>query len=296
MIDYEFVVDLGGLGVHATVSRGSSSQGICVALHGANEPSTDYFLYRHLAEVVPPAGWDVLRFDRRPSAHGVPLEQQVADLRIVIETAQSELGGAHSSVALWGFSQGAWTASLAASSTVDAAFLVLVGFSAVTPGKQMRFATANYLRSAGHSEQAIAKLANLRDAYEAYLRGGMPQREAQAIVDRCRSDAWFDLAYVPAHLPRLAELEDADFLDFDPLPFLVDADTPTLLFYGDDDEDVPVEASISAIERMESLRAEVRRLPGARHDLTTGEHEDGQVLHPGYESGLTPWIYQRKAL
>lgn len=296
MTDYEFVVDLGDVAVDAALSRGSSSRGICVALHGANEPSRDYFLYEHLAEVVPPAGWDVLRFDRRPSAHGVPLERQVADLRIVIDTALSELGDAHLSVALWGFSQGAWTAALAASSAVDVAFLVLVGFSAVTPGEQMRFATANYLRSGGHSEQAIAKLANLRDAYEAYLRGGMPQRGAQAIVDRCRSEAWFDLAYVPAHLPPLAEVEDTDFLDFDPLPFLVEADRPTLLFYGDDDKDVPVEASVSTIERMDSLRAEVRRLPGAQHDLTTGELKDCQTVHPGYESALVRWISQSEAL
>lgn len=292
MIDYELVVDLGGVGVHATVSRGSSSQGICVALHGANEPSRDYFLYEHLAEVVPPTGWDVLRFDRRPSAQGLPLAQQVADLRIVIDTAESELGK-DSPIALWGFSQGAWTAALAASSTVDVAFMVLVGFSAVTPGEQMRFATANYLRSAGHSDQAIAELAILRDAYEAYRRGGIPQGEAQAIVDRCRSESWFDLAYVPAQLPRLTDLEDSGFLDFDPLPYLIEADTPTLLFYGDDDEDVPVEASVSAIERLDSPRAEVRRLPGARHDLTV-EHEGRQLIHPGYESGLAQWIIHQQ--
>jgi hypothetical protein len=295
MTDYEFAVDLGDVEVAATISRGSSSQGICVALHGANEPSRNYFLYEHLATVMPEAGWDVLRFDRRPSARGVPLEQQVADLRIVIDTARSELGGDHSPVALWGFSQGAWTAALAAASTVDATFLILVGFSAVTPGEQMRFATANYLRSAGHSDHAITKLADLRDAYEAYGRGEIPQREAQATVDRYRSETWFHVVYVPEQLPRIEDVEDPGFLDFDPLPYLISANKPILIFYGDDDEDVPVEGSVSAIEQLDSNIAEIRRLPGARHDLTTGQHEDRRVLHPDYESTLAQWIIHQKA-
>ncbi|MGI9586203.1 MAG: alpha/beta hydrolase family protein [Acidimicrobiia bacterium] len=295
MTDYEFFVDLGDVRVPAIISRGSSSQGICVALHGANEPSTDFFLYEHLADVMPPMGWDVLRFHRRPAVQGVPLEQQVADLLIVIDSARSKLGGDHVSIGLWGFSQGAWTASLAASE-VGVAFLVLVGFSAVTPGEQMRYATANYLRSAGHSEQSIAELANLRSAYEAYHRGDVSQPEAQAIVDRSRAQDWFDLAYVPAQLPPLAEIEDPGLFDFNPLPYLVDADTPTLLFYGDDDEDVPFSASVAAVKQADHLRAEVHRLPGARHDLSVGQGDDHPTLHPEYESELTRWITQRQTL
>ncbi|MGI9586220.1 MAG: alpha/beta hydrolase family protein [Acidimicrobiia bacterium] len=295
MTDHEFVVDLGDMRVPAIISRGSSSQGICVALHGANEPSMDFFLYEHLADVMPPTGWDVLRFNRRPTVQGVPLEQQVADLLTVIASARSELGGDQMSIGLWGFSQGAWTASLAASE-IGVAFLVLVGFSAVTPGEQMRYATANYLRSAGHGEQPVAELANLRSTYEAYHRGEMSQPEAQAIVDRRRAEDWFDLAYVPAQLPPLAEIEDPGLFEFNPLPYLVDADTPTLLFYGDDDEDVPVSASVAAVQQTDHLSAEIHRLAGARHDLTVSQGDDRPTLHRDYETELTRWITQRQAV
>lgn len=293
MSDLEFEVDLGDHNVGAVITAGASTRGVCVALHGSAEPSREYFLYKHLASVLPSKGWDVLRYDRRPSDHGVPLGQQVADLETVIDAARDRLGDAHRPVGLWGFSQGAWTATMAASSTVETAFLVLVGFSAVSPAEQMRFATANYLRQAGYGDEEVADLARLRDVWESYRRGRISRQDAQAAVDKYVIGPWFHLAYVPAEVPPLDSINDPGFLDVNPLSYLATIDVPTLVIYGENDIDVPIGVSIAAIDRLDETEIEVVRLPMANHDLTIHSDDRDPILHSSYEPTLVSWVSRR---
>src|SRR5215207_1813681 len=81
-----------------------------VALHGASDGTRGFFLYRHLHEVLPPAGIGVVTFDRRgegastgESSRG-RFDVQVDDALAVAEAVGAERIG------FWGYSQGGWVA------------------------------------------------------------------------------------------------------------------------------------------------------------------------------------------
>ena len=98
-----------------------------VVLHGANAGDRSYFLYEHLAELLEREHIAVLRYDRRPSSdgHDVPLAIQAADAHAAVRVLSEMVDGLP--VGLWGFSQGAWAAALAAVTYPrDVDFLVCV--------------------------------------------------------------------------------------------------------------------------------------------------------------------------
>jgi hypothetical protein len=64
------------------------------------------------------------------------------------------------------------------------------------------------LRRAGYE---TAELDVLRKTYERYLRGELNHDEAQTVVDRAATRPWFDLAWVPRHLPEAGSWPDIHF-------------------------------------------------------------------------------------
>jgi pimeloyl-ACP methyl ester carboxylesterase len=147
-----------------------------ILLHPADDPSLRQFLFEHLARVLPELGVAVLRYDRRTigADRDVPYLLQVDDLNRGRDVLARELGSVPAGV--WGFSQGAWVALLAAAADPALAFLMLVGCSAVSPARQMRYGTAEQLRRAGFGPQAIAELPGT--THHPTLNGG---REISAI-------------------------------------------------------------------------------------------------------------------
>ena len=111
--------------------------------------------------VLPERGIAVLRYDRRPWAAGrdVPYAVQAEDLACGLEALAAEVGRVPTG--LWGFSQGAWVAVMTAAARADVAFLVLVGCSAVSPARQMRYGTGEQLRHAGVGPECVADPAQL---------------------------------------------------------------------------------------------------------------------------------------
>jgi uncharacterized protein len=202
------------------------------ALHPADDPSRRQFLFEHLAMVLPEHGVAVLRYDRRPAPPGrdVPYELQAEDLAHGLAALAEVTGPVPTG--LWGFSQGAWVALLAAARRADIAFLVLIGCSAVSPARQMQYGTAEQLRRAGFGPGCQAELARLRAAYEGYQRGQLTRPRAQQVVDAYADRAWFGLSWVPRVLP---EAPDWDDMDFDPAASIAQVRCPVLAFYGADE-------------------------------------------------------------
>ena len=93
------------------------TRGGMVPLHPADDPSRDQFLFRQLADILPPRGIAVLRYDRRaqPERGDVPLEKQANDALAALRVLRQQSGVGDAPLGLWGFSQGAWAAPLAAS-------------------------------------------------------------------------------------------------------------------------------------------------------------------------------------
>lgn len=277
-----------------TMPAAGPVRGGLVPLHPASEPSRDQFLFRHLAEILPRRGVAVLRYDRRPSEDGdVPLELQARDALAALQMLRGARGVGDAPLGLWGFSQGAWAAPLAASIAPDeVAFLALIASTGVSPARQMRYGTAEQVRRAGYGAEALAQVAALRAAYEDYLRGRAGREPTQALIDRVASQPWFPLVYVPEELPQPGVWED---MDFDPEPIFACVSCPTLLFYGEDDEWTPADESIAVWRRAAAGEVTVVRLPGASHHPTLNGGRDITSISPLYTQTLVDWIKARLA-
>ena len=263
-------------------------RGAVAALHPADDPSRRQFLFEHLATVLPERGVAVLRYDRRaaPPGRDVPYQRQAEDLAQGLAALAEVTGPVPTG--LWGFSQGAWVALLTAARRADIAFLVLVGCSAVSPARQMRYGTAEQLRRAGFGPESLAELARLRAAYEGYQRGQLARPQAQQVVDAYAGRAWFGLSWVPRVLP---EAPDWDDMDFDPAASIGQVRCPVLAFYGAD-EWVPVPESIAVWRTAyaDPARLAIHELPGTTHHPTYGGRRELAAISPEYTARLTGWL------
>jgi pimeloyl-ACP methyl ester carboxylesterase len=269
---------------------GSPCAGL-IPLHPSNDPSRDQFLFRQLADLLPARGVAVLRYDRRPSVGDVPLQRQAADAHAAMQALRAAVGPEELPIGLWGFSQGAWAAALAAALSAEVSFLVLVAAVGVSPAVQMHYGTAFHLREAGFDESALVDLDELRQSYEAFLRGHLERASAEQVVQRFAERPWFSLAYVPRELPDAGSWPD---MDFDPEPIFAAVRCPVLLFYGEEDEWAPIEPSIAAWQRAAEHSGNrdvtVVRLPGTRHHPTLDDARTIEGISPLYTQELLGWL------
>ncbi len=284
------------LGRAATVwspSAGVRVRGGFVALHGASLPQRRQPIFAHLAATLTRQGFTVLTFDRRPWPDGAtPLEGQAADALTATQLLQARIGAP---VGLFGFSQGAWSASLAAADDRTVSSLVLVGCSGVSPAEQMRFYTDELLRRAGYGTTERDRLRQLRMSMEELLRGAGDRERAGRLLAAAVSRPWFDLAYLPRTLPESTDTWPD--MDYDPEPAFSRVRCPTLLVYGDDEECVPAAASKDAwlhATRASGTPLAVVDLPGCGHFPAPGA--DGSSLDvavtafsSAYTSALQRW-------
>ena len=267
-----------------------------VALHGAEAAVRSYPLYQHLHAVLPRIGFAAVTFDRRGEGEstGEPsagMFDVLADDAIAVVEHVAGLDEIDSArIGLWGISQGGWVAPLAATRSERVGFLVLVASTGVSPAEQMREAIPEQLRRAGYDEDAVALERAARAGLEDVIHGrGSPER-AQALLDEARRQSWWPLAYLPDHVLEGGERRGwIEEMDFEPEPIFAEVRVPTLLFYGEDDEWIPLQESIEAWRRARGDEVEIVRLPGTRHDarLASGE------ISPLYAERLVAWLRAR---
>jgi pimeloyl-ACP methyl ester carboxylesterase len=290
--EFELELRSEGLRLPATLTLpAGASRGGIVALHGAAYPTRDYFLYRHLAQVAPARGCAVLRYDRRPSAGDVPFDDQATDALAAITLLRSAANLGDAPVGLWGHSQGAWAAAVAAARSDTVAFLALVGCSGVSPGAQMEYATARQVRLGGFGAEALAELSELRRAFEAFQRGQVPRAEAQDVIDRLCERPWFQLAFIPRTLSQPGSWRD---MDFDPTTTFEHVRCPVLLVYGEEDDWVPLDESIAIWRRARARSGAddltVLRVPETNHTPVLEERQDLGAVSATYAEGLVDWL------
>ena len=265
-----------------------------VALHGAGEGTRDSALYRHLHELLPPAGVGVLTFDRRGEGESTGdvsrgrFEEQVEDVLAVIDAVDADRVG------LWGISQGGWIGPLAAAASDDVAFLVLVASTGVTPSDQMMYAVEKQLRLAGFGDDAVDKALELRRRFEDWIHTRAPEPDEALAADLLAAldEPWAGQLWLP---PSLLDEEGTrlwiEEMDFDPRPSFAQVRVPTLLFYGEADSWTPVEPSVEAWRAARGDKVEIVVIPEAEHDVTL---PDG-TLAPEYTNKLVDWLTRHAA-
>jgi pimeloyl-ACP methyl ester carboxylesterase len=277
-----------------------------VTLHGSSSGSRDHRLFLHLEALLVPAGFAVMRYDRRGSGASEG-DFETADFGLLASDALAavELLAAMDEVdagliGFYGYSQGGWIGPEAASRSGRVGFMVLVGACAVTPAEQMRYATATSLRGAGFGEAEVERALGARAAIDAATRGELARAEAAATVAEIAREPWLEAAFLP-DLPE--EGDDAPGkwrleMDYDVAPVLTRLTVPVLLIHGDRDRWTPIEESQriwrdAYRERPHQLSAV--RLPGTGHfpSLAGGaEGEEAAPISPDYEALLLRWMRQ----
>jgi pimeloyl-ACP methyl ester carboxylesterase len=139
-------------------------RGGVVALHGAALPQRDQPLFDHLARTLTPLGYAVLSYDRRASPDG-------GDTQLEVQADDALAAEIDAPAGLFGFSQGACAAALAASRSAEVTFLALVGCCGVSPALQMRYYTDELLRRVGYGPEDRAQLHALRSRAATTRRG-----------------------------------------------------------------------------------------------------------------------------
>lgn len=264
-------------------------RGGVVALHGAMLPQRDQPLFEHLAETLTLLGYAVASYDRRPSdGGGVPLDDQATDALAGL-TYLRDLTG--TPVGLYGFSQGAWAASVAAARSADVAFLALLGCSGVSPAAQMRYFMDESLRRAGHDEAARAAAAHVRLAVEAVLRGDGDRSELAALLDAATGEPWWSLTWLPDKVPASGAWAD---MDFDPEPTVARVVCPTLLMYGEDEENVPAATSIAVWRRASPADLTVAMIAGCGHFPSFNGGQQRLDIAGAYRDTLAAWFAARR--
>ena len=284
---HDLVIETDRASLAATYSPAGDTA--VVALHSASDGTRNFFLYKHLHQVLPPAGIGVVTFDRRGDGASTGdasrgrFELQAADALSVREAIDAE------HVGMWGFSQGGWIAPLAASQSDRVAFVVGVASTGVLPSEQMMYAVAQQLERAGYGAAVVKRVLALRRAYEDHVHGRAPERteELAAELRAAMDEPWWLLAFLP---PIPLDTEGCrlwiEEMDFDPVPIFEQVRVPALMFYGEDDSWTPVEPSVTAWREARGDTVDIVVVPEASHAMTL---PDGRIA-PEYEQKLVDWL------
>ncbi|HEY7464939.1 MAG TPA: alpha/beta hydrolase [Candidatus Limnocylindria bacterium] len=277
-----------------------------VTVHGASHGGRDFRLFAHLESLLVPAGFAVLRYDRRGSGESdgsfdsADFAALAADALAALEMLAAEPAVDGGRVGMFCFSQGGWIGPEAAVRSPLVRFLVLVGACAVTPAAQMQYAAATAVRAAGHPEATVAAAVELRHAVDEAMRGSIARAEAVRRVREAEAEPWFAHAFV-SEPPLQPGPEDEKWrveMDYDVGPVLREVRVPVLLIHGTHDRWTPIDDSRAAWMAAYQDRAELLtavRIAGTGHFPTLAGGREGEELapiSPDYEALLLRWLRQ----
>lgn len=274
-----------------TVPADGVVRGGVVALHGSSSSSYRQVIFEHLAETVAPLGIAVVSFERAPWPHDdvdIPFDVQAAGAVAAYDVLRDLYDVP---IGFWGVSQGTWIAALAAQQR-EAAYLVLLGCSGVSPAEQMRHATAEAVRRAGYDEEAVGHAVGIRDAVADLLRGNADRQQAIDLLEQHADEPWFGLVGLTADdlgedLPAWHEL------DFDSEPLYATVHCPVLLIHGADEANLPVPETLEVWRRAAATsgndRVEHAQVPGAGHWPGTPDRTR-EGISPAYTKILEDWF------
>ena len=272
-----------------------------VAFHPASGGTRDFHAYRPLADLLAPAGFAVLLYDRRGEggSTGDPASSTFEDLAddglagVALLRSRPDVDPAR--IGVWGVSQGGWLGPLAATRSRDVRFVVSVSGPGVTPARQMSYAAQFALEAAGESREVIDRALDVRAQLDDYYRGRAARADVERAVAGIRNEPWFDRVYLPGGGALPEDPAHARWrveMDYDPLAVLARVDVPILFLFAETDKWVPIAESISNVRAATSSLPDVtiRRIPGTDHLMETGPPGSRGPISEAYERALVAWL------
>jgi pimeloyl-ACP methyl ester carboxylesterase len=278
---------------------GSEPAPAVVLIHGSGP--TDRWDLEPIAEVFAGLGIAALAYDKRGvgESDGSEFAWRDFSLHALASDAaagltflrgRSDMDREH--LGIFGVSQGGWVAPLAARSSGDARFMVLMSASVTTIAEDNVFERAARLRSEGFTEAEIEEARAMHLVDLEVSRTGTGFEEFVRLWNENLQKRWFRRVYtgaqpMPPDDPH--RLWYRTVMDFDPVPLLQESSVPAIWLFGDPDIDrfAPVRQSADALE---ALRAggkeyEIHLFPGADHSL---QLPGGQAAP--FRSPLADWL------
>ena len=187
-----------------------------VIIHGSGTSSRDSVWYLSVAKHLQDNGIAVLLPDKRGSEKsegdwvGSNFEELATDTISAIEFVKHQQMFEYSTIGLIGMSQGGWIAPVVATKSDDVSFVVSMSGTAVTTDEQLLHEEINNISPYTYS--FIAKL------------------------------------IAPITTNHLKQLDHVSaYMGFDPIPYWKEVQVPVFFALGENDENVPVDASINRL-------------------------------------------------
>ena len=299
-----------------------------ILLHGSGWGERRF--YEAFVELFTRAGIATLTFDRRGSGEStgdpaMDIERWAGDAVTVYDVLREQPEIDATRTALWGYSNGAWVATLAASKAPDLAALVLTGTSAVSPARAETYRRVEDLRARGIGE---ATLEAIREAWTLIFEctaEGLWDEERKRSLESARAviESDRDLARLPVPNfvqanPRLSSIPlfdqpplNSDLapaagtlpgMAFEPLPCFAAIRCPVLVVLAEDDANAAPRESLELYRRVAAARTpgtfDVALLEGSPHTFTRKPRADdelGRVLgleefRPDYLDTMSSWL------
>jgi pimeloyl-ACP methyl ester carboxylesterase len=214
-------------------------------------------------------------------------------------------------IGLFGDSQTAWVAPLAAKYSPDVAFLILRVPSALPVTENILYEIESNLRRDNFSEADIARAIALRQLIHRTILNNSGWEELKSEIERAKNEQWFPLVRaawffsltIPPDAATAKGLRDP--MTYDPLPILTSITIPVLAINAELDEAVPTKKSVpifeSALRKAGNKDVTVIVLPKAGHNFLETSKPYGReefVRKKRYAAGYwdTVAIWLRKHL
>ena len=204
-------------------------------------------------------------------------------------------------IGLWGVSQAAWVAPVAASRSDDIAFMMLISGGGATPRESEMFSYRHQFERAGLSAVEADRAGSILNDYFDFLATGDGRPALEARLDSIRSTR---LAPLADEIDGIMVSDEnrpnwAWVASHDPAEHIGSVRVPVLLLFGDRDTEHPTELAIErwrqGLARAGNDDVTIRRFREAGHGIRmrNGHRSGGRApFADGYMEAQLEWLRQ----
>lgn len=290
--------------------EGPGAHPAVVLFHGSGAQARNLFAARWFAS----QGVAALAYDKRGVGEStgdfraIPFMELCDDGLAALQSLKSRKEINAKQIGVWGLSQGGWLGPLAASRSAEVAFVIAVSGPGVSPGEQMIVYYANELRRQGVPEGDVREASVVRRDIWNYMSSGNGYERVSAELEQARTKGWFRRAKEQQDdsfgtLPRPEELSKLvgrsllwfkQEMNYDPVVALRALRVPALFLFGDRDQLIPVQESVTALQRVLAEDAHhdftIREFANDDHEMMVDVGETRGEVDPDYLRTMREWL------